>query len=54
MKLGGYYYVIVIEDTKTHQVIASATVIMEQKIIRQCSLVSILYAVRNCEVIRLL
>ncbi|XP_072031770.1 glucosamine 6-phosphate N-acetyltransferase-like [Amphiura filiformis] len=38
MKKDGYYYVIVIEDTQTNQVIASATVIMEQKIIRQCSL----------------
>jgi hypothetical protein len=34
------YYVTVIEDTATSQIVASATLVMEQKFIHDCAVVS--------------
>ena len=40
MKSTGSYYVVVVEDTDKNQVVAAATLILEQKFIHECALVS--------------
>lgn len=36
----GTYYVIVVEDTTKNVIVASATLVVEQKFIHECSVVS--------------
>lgn len=42
MKNAGSYYIIVIEDTSSGKIIATATLVVEQKFIHNCALVCLL------------
>ena len=51
MKSSGGYYVIVIEDLNCKKVIGSATLVVEQKFIHNCALVSIKFSQNSYEII---